>query len=805
MAIPLIASVAKGLLSSSSKKKVGSKIAESAVSSRNKEQNKIKKPSSKNQNKPKVTSSNYSYKKVKVPKVKKPKTKNPELNSSLISLQESIAAMAKTVNAIGKQKENAEKEKNIRKRKLGKKLKESGMENISGVYSISKNLVNKIPFIDRMKKFFMNILLGGIILWLVKNFEKVVDVIKGVMKKIKDLFDILNTYLFTPLFKIGEFLVKKIWPIIEGIMKLPPVDAAIQEIQKLMGEFEKLIPKFGNAKNELEKKKAELEGNDPPSPPQPSGTQPSGTQSGSAPSTNGYTPAKVIPGPVSKDFDFRNEVTEVAKRLDISEDYLYTVMDFETGGTFDPAEKNKAGSGATGLIQFIESTARGLGTSTQELSKMSRTEQLKYVEKFLKPKVKGGESLSDLYMAIIFPEAKGKSDDFVLFGKGAISRYGPGSRAYEQNKGLDINNDGSVTKAEASKKVMDRLPVAARKTQTSSQTSSPTNISGISAVDTGLKTGPSQYIGGSTDYHIDAQFMKNQPMEQKVAMLDQMARGYATQGRKIEFSNQAVSGEVYDPDLPYEDKVKLIERAFGAHSHSRYSDRSSIDFFVPFKQYDRWHSSAEGAPLLAPSVGGGSMSYSSGGDYGNFVEVKDPDGNVIFRMGHGDTRYGRSSGTVQFEEKKPDPTPQQPQTPPEAPVLPKPDPTPQEPQTPPEPPVLPTNFNFQEGLDLLDSVNREGLRPNNENETTLEAPVLPVEKAQVTRPINQQTVADVSKSASYERNGLKVIFIPIESGGDENQSIAMGGDGLGMSIPKPQLTMSNTYYRAAFVRDQFSV
>jgi hypothetical protein len=471
MAIPLIASVAKGLLSSSSKKKVGSKIAESAVSSRNKEQNKIKKPSSKNQNKPKVTSSNYSYKKVKVPKVKKPKTKNPELNSSLISLQESIAAMAKTVNAIGKQKENAEKEKNIRKRKLGKKLKESGMENISGVYSISKNLVNKIPFIDRMKKFFMNILLGGIILWLVKNFEKVVDVIKGVMKKIKDLFDILNTYLFTPLFKIGEFLVK--------------------------------IPKFGNAKNELEKKKAELEGNDPPSPPQPSGTQPSGTQSGSAPSTNGYTPAKVIPGPVSKDFDFRNEVTEVAKRLDISEDYLYTVMDFETGGTFDPAEKNKAGSGATGLIQFIESTARGLGTSTQELSKMSRTEQLKYVEKFLKPKVKGGESLSDLYMAIIFPEAKGKSDDFVLFGKGAISRYGPGSRAYEQNKGLDINNDGSVTKAEASKKVMDRLPVAARKTQTSSQTSSPTNISGISAVDTGLKTGPSQYIGGSTDYHID--------------------------------------------------------------------------------------------------------------------------------------------------------------------------------------------------------------------------------------------------------------------------------------------------------------
>lgn len=795
MAIPLIASVAKGLLSSSSKKKVGSKIAESAVSSRNKEQNKIKKPSSKNQNKPKVTSSNYSYKKVKVPKVKKPKTKNPELNSSLISLQESIAAMAKTVNAIGKQKENAEKEKNIRKRKLGKKLKESGMENISGVYSISKNLVNKIPFIDRMKKFFMNILLGGIILWLVKNFEKVVDVIKGVMKKIKDLFDILNTYLFTPLFKIGEFLVKTIWPIIKGIMKLPPVDAAIQEIQKLMGEFEKLIPKFGNAKNELEGTT--------------SGSQ-TGTTSGSQTGSSNYevTPGGLLaPGGIQQGEKAKQQVSQAG--FGESEFLIFrdVVAQIESGGKYD--EQGGSGNNYAGRYQMgadaRKDAARFLGETYEgdtEAARKKFREDKQMQERYFAAYTRANHETLMRFSS----EYRGLSNEGKLQVLGYAHNAGAGNALDWLKSGRSESfRDGFETK---SSMFSDRIKEALkdrRRIQPSSQTSSPTNISGISAVDTGLKTGPSQYIGGSTDYHIDAQFMKNQPMEQKVAMLDQMARGYATQGRKMEFSNQAVSGEVYDPDLPYEDKVKFIERAFSAHSHSRYSDRSSIDFFVPFKQYDRWHSSAEGAPLLAPSVGGGSMSYSSGGNYGNFVEVKDPDGNVIFRMGHGDTRYGRSSGTVQFEEKKPDPTPQQPQTPPEAPVLPKPDPTPQEPQTPPEPPVLPTNFNFQEGLDLLDSVNREGLRPNNENETTLEAPVLPVEKAQVTRPINQQTVADVSKSASYERNGLKVIFIPIESGGDENQSIAMGGDGLGMSIPKPQLTMSNTYYRAAFVRDQFSV
>ena len=62
----------------------------------------------------------------------------------------------------------------------------------------------------------------------------------------------------------------------------------------------------------------------------------------------------------------------MAKRMGVSEDYLYAVMSFETGGTFDPAQKNMAGSGATGLIQFIPSTAEGLGTSTSELARMTK-------------------------------------------------------------------------------------------------------------------------------------------------------------------------------------------------------------------------------------------------------------------------------------------------------------------------------------------------------------------------------------------------------------------------------------------------
>ena len=48
----------------------------------------------------------------------------------------------------------------------------------------------------------------------------------------------------------------------------------------------------------------------------------------------------------------------MAGRLGISEADLMAVMSFETGGTFNPNIRNAAGSGATGLIQFMPSTAR---------------------------------------------------------------------------------------------------------------------------------------------------------------------------------------------------------------------------------------------------------------------------------------------------------------------------------------------------------------------------------------------------------------------------------------------------------------
>ena len=171
-----------------------------------------------------------------------------------------------------------------------------------------------------------------------------------------------------------------------------------------------------------------------------------------------------LPPEVAGDEKFMSGIADLSEKYNIPQNDILAMMDFETGGTFDPAQKNlgpdgtpETGSGATGLIQFTPDTAKGLGTSTDDLSQMSRSEQLEYVDKHFETNLKGrlgdeGGDIADLYMSVLFPVAVGKPDDFVLFGKGAINEKFEGR--YEANKGLDANNDGSITKVEAAAKVI---------------------------------------------------------------------------------------------------------------------------------------------------------------------------------------------------------------------------------------------------------------------------------------------------------------------------------------------------------------
>ena len=153
--------------------------------------------------------------------------------------------------------------------------------------------------------------------------------------------------------------------------------------------------------------------------------------------------------------EFMEQSKAMADRLGIDHTDLMKIMHFEADGINPQAinyQRNKETGEmepkASGLIQFMPTTAPELGTTVEEIRKMSGTEQLPYVEEYLKQHgVKPGMGLSEIYMSVLAGNAK---------AAGQKSLWDKGSVQYEGNKNLDIkygNNDGEVSPQEATNAV----------------------------------------------------------------------------------------------------------------------------------------------------------------------------------------------------------------------------------------------------------------------------------------------------------------------------------------------------------------
>lgn len=109
---------------------------------------------------------------------------------------------------------------------------------------------------------------------------------------------------------------------------------------------------------------------------------------------------------------------KTAKNIGIPPEWFANLVNHESAGTFSPSIQNPT-SRATGLIQFIPSTARAFDTSVEQLASMSFSEQLDYVAEYLKRtlkqrKVVQSDGLAktsltqpDFFMVVFYPVAIG--------------------------------------------------------------------------------------------------------------------------------------------------------------------------------------------------------------------------------------------------------------------------------------------------------------------------------------------------------------------------------------------------------------
>jgi hypothetical protein len=160
------------------------------------------------------------------------------------------------------------------------------------------------------------------------------------------------------------------------------------------------------------------------------------------------------------DQDFAASIESLGNDLGVDPMYLANTLYAES--RLDPSVKNMAGSGATGLIQFMPTTASNLGTTTDELSRMTSVEQMEYVRRYFSADNLGAGRLRDLQndpsqhnvnMAVFLPSMIGKPVDTQIPQKywrqnGSIRTPADYTRsaeervnAYIQSKPLDTQTD----------------------------------------------------------------------------------------------------------------------------------------------------------------------------------------------------------------------------------------------------------------------------------------------------------------------------------------------------------------------------
>ena len=127
----------------------------------------------------------------------------------------------------------------------------------------------------------------------------------------------------------------------------------------------------------------------------------------------------------------KEKLQEVADNHGFTVEELLNVIQKESN--FDTSAENPKSS-ATGLIQFMPKTAKGLDTSIEEISGMGPVDQLNLVDKYFKQNHKKGQHP---YITIAYPKAGNMDMDDIIAT--------PDSAIAQQNEPWR-DKDGNVTK-----------------------------------------------------------------------------------------------------------------------------------------------------------------------------------------------------------------------------------------------------------------------------------------------------------------------------------------------------------------------
>ena len=187
---------------------------------------------------------NEEIKKVEV-KVEEGDEGDEKVADSLSLLDKATRSLKKAMLGLVNFRKKEDKKLGEEERTAGREAKEKGFE--SGALGFVRNIVQ--PFIDNTMDYLKNILLGGIILALVQNIEKIFNYIEKLWTEtLEPIFKWLNKWVFGPIWTGLKWIATGGAALIETIMENPltqgvidQIKAGLEEIGKVFRPLEQMI------------------------------------------------------------------------------------------------------------------------------------------------------------------------------------------------------------------------------------------------------------------------------------------------------------------------------------------------------------------------------------------------------------------------------------------------------------------------------------------------------------------------------------------------------------------------------------
>ena len=183
------------------------------------------------------------------------------LDSAFAGLAGAVNSLRSVIGEKFKFEKKDNKQKALKRENLLRFLKNKGLAVVGAGMALAKAIDDKTNIFEKMKKFFVNVMIGGLVTYLLKNWEKVVEWWNDTREKLTPILKNLKEWIFDPLWGLMKWVAVEGTKLITNVLSYPPIQNALSEAEKKLGELLGIesdimgqIPGLKNSLSSLEEK-----------------------------------------------------------------------------------------------------------------------------------------------------------------------------------------------------------------------------------------------------------------------------------------------------------------------------------------------------------------------------------------------------------------------------------------------------------------------------------------------------------------------------------------------------------------------